>query len=297
MISVLIPVKNGGEDLRRCLAGITQQEIVEGVEIVVVDSGSTDGSIDHAESVGARVLRIAADDFVHGSARNLAAREANGDLLVFTSQDAVAASPVWLASLAAAARSRPDAAGAYGRQLPHEGARPPERFFLDFLYGPRARVQRLAPDDELTFETTIFSNVNSAIPRAVWHEHPFGDQVTMSEDQEWSRRMLRAGRVLVYAPEAAVRHSHTYTLRSAFRRFYVSGVSAEHSYVEGLGSRQALRRAGLRYARRELRWLLATGQVHWLPYTILYELTKFAGLQLGIRHARLPRALAARLGR
>jgi rhamnosyltransferase len=217
-------------------------------------------------------------------------------MVVFTSQDAAADDDRWLGLLTAAARSRDEVAGAYGRQLPHEDARPPERFFLDFLYGPKARVQRLGPGDELTFEVTLFSNVNAAIPRAFLERFPFRDDLTMSEDQEWSRRVLREGYALVYEPRAAVRHSHAYTIRTAFRRFFDSGVSAQHSYVDGDESRAALRRAGTRYARDELGWLWRTGQRRWIPYTALYELGKFAGLQLGIRHERLPRAFVRRLG-
>jgi rhamnosyltransferase len=117
----------------------------------------------------------------------------------------------------------------------------------------------------------------------------------MSEDQEWSRRALRAGYALVYEPRAIVRHSHAYTIASAFRRFFDSGVSAEHSYVEGDESKAALRRAGSRYAREELAWLWGTGRRRWIPYTVVYELGKFAGLQLGLRHNRLPRSLVSRL--
>ena len=117
----------------------------------------------------------------------------------------------------------------------------------------------------------------------------------MSEDQEWSRRVLRAGLSLVYEPLATVRHSHAYTIRSAFRRFFDSGVSAEHSYVDGDESRAALRRAGFRYAREELAWLWGTRRRRWIPYSVVYELGKFAGLQLGLRHARLPRWLVSRL--
>ena len=147
-----------------------------------------------------------------------------------------------------------------------------------------------------TFETTLFSNVNAAIPRWALERFPFRDDLTMSEDQEWSRRALRAGFSLVYEPRAAVRHSHAYTIRSAFRRFFDSGVSAEHAYVEGDASRAALRRAGARYARAEVAWLWSTGRRRWIPYTAAYELGKYAGLQLGLRHARLPRSLVRRLG-
>jgi rhamnosyltransferase len=296
LISVVIPVKNGGSDLDRCLAGIAMQRVDEEVEVVVVDSGSADGSVELARAAGAVVHEIPPETFGHGRTRNLGVGLSRGDMVVFTSQDAAADDDRWLGLLTAAARSRDEVAGAYGRQLPHEDARPPERFFLDFLYGPKARVQRLGPGDELTFEVTLFSNVNAAIPRAFLERFPFRDDLTMSEDQEWSRRVLREGYALVYEPRAAVRHSHAYTIRTAFRRFFDSGVSAQHSYVDGDESRAALRRAGTRYARDELGWLWRTGQRRWIPYTALYELGKFAGLQLGLRHERLPRAFVRRLG-
>ena len=295
MISVLIPVKNGGADLARCLEAIGAQEVDDDVELVVVDSGSTDGSVERARELGATVHEIPPTEFVHGATRNLAARRSCGEVLVFTTQDAVPADVHWLARLTDALATD-GVVGAYGRQLPHESATPPERFFLDFMYGPQPRVQRLRDGEELTFETTLFSNVNAAIPRWALERFPFRDDLTMSEDQEWSRRALRAGFSLVYEPEAAVRHSHAYTVRTAFRRFFDSGVSAEHAYVEGDASRAALRRAGARYAREELVWLWTSGRRRWIPYTAVYELGKFAGLQLGLRHKRLPRRLVSRLG-
>jgi rhamnosyltransferase len=295
VISILIPVKNGGADLVRCLEGIAAQEIEEEVEVVVVDSGSTDGSPDRARELGAIVHEIPAEEFVHGATRNLAARKSRGDVLVFTTQDAVPADNTWLRNLVGALHGD-KVAGAYGRQLPHEDARPPEQFFLEFMYGPTPRVQRLSHEAELSFEQTLFSNVNSAIPRAVWEANPFEDDVTMSEDQVWSRRMLLAGYAIVYEPRAAVRHSHTYTLGGAFRRFYASGASADRAYVAGGESRAALRRAMRRYAAGELRWLWQSGRRRWIPYAAVYELAKVAGLQLGLRRRRRPagRAQAAR---
>jgi rhamnosyltransferase len=296
VISVVIPVKDGGAELARCLAGIGMQRVDEEVEIVVIDSGSTDDSVGRARAAGGVVHEIPPETFGHGRTRNLGVELSRGDVVVFTSQDAAAEDDLWLTLLVTAARSGEDVAGAYGRQLPHDDARPPERFFLDFLYGPTPRIQRLGPGDELTFEVTLFSNVNAAIPRTFLERFPFRDDLTMSEDQEWSRRVLREGYALAYEPRAAVRHSHAYTIRSAFRRFFDSGVSAQHSYVDGDESRAALRRAGGRYAREELGWLWRTGRRRWIPYTVIYELAKFAGLQVGLRHERLPRRLVSRLG-
>jgi glycosyltransferase involved in cell wall biosynthesis len=295
VISVVIPVKDGGTDLVRCLDAIGRQRIDEPVEVVVIDSGSRDGSGDRARSLGARVHTIAPEEFHHGRTRNLGARIASGETLVFTSQDAYAADELWLARLTAPLGRDDTIAGVYGRQLPHANATPPEQYFLDFLYGPNPRVQRLRNGDELTFHATLFSNVNSAMPRALWDAYPFAEDIVMSEDQEWSRRVLLAGLGLVYEPKAAVYHSHVYSVAGSMRRFFDSGVSAEHSYVDGSASRAALRRAGARYATGELRWLWTTGQWRWIPYAAVYEAAKFAGLQLGRRHRLLPIALKKRM--
>jgi rhamnosyltransferase len=294
-ISIVIPVKDGGGDLDRCLAGIERQDLHERAEVIVVDSGSVDGSAERARTWGARVLEIPPADFDHGATRNLAAGEAAGELLVFISQDAEPLGDRWLSSLTAPFASDPRLAGVYGRQLPRRDATPPEQYFLGFLYGPDARSQELGAAGELSMATTMFSNANAAIRREAWEAFPFAEDIIMSEDQDWARRVLLAGRRLAYEPGAAVRHSHPYTIRTAFGRFFDSGVSAESAYLSGSGSARVLRSSALRYATGELRWLLRSGNARWIPYACAYELAKFAGLQLGRQHRRLPLALKRRL--
>jgi len=296
VITVVIPVKDGGADLVRCLDAIRGQVVDDEVEIVVVDSGSRDDSVEVARSRGAHVHEIPPTEFGHGRTRNFGADLARGEILVFTSQDAYPADDMWLARLVAPLASGVRFAGVYGRQLPHDDATPPERYFLDFLYGPEGRVQRLDESEgEPDFEQTLFSNVNSAMPHVIWREFPFADDLIMSEDQEWSRRVLQSGYELVYEPAAAVHHSHRYSIAAAFRRFFDSGVSAERSYAAGGGGSGALRRAGARYARGEVGWLWESGQRRWIPYAAAYELAKFTGMQLGRRHRRLPLSLKRRL--
>ena len=278
MISVVIPVKNGGSDLRRCLDAIASQRAEEPIEVVVVDSGSTDDSVAVARSAGALVHEIAPEEFNHGGTRNLGVSLAGGDRIVFTSQDAHAERDDWLALLVAPLGD-PQVAGAYGRQIAHEDASPSEQFFLDFLYGPTSRTQRAG--ERIGPEDTLFSNVNAAIRRDVLERFPFVDDIVMSEDQEWSARVLKAGFALRYEAEAVVRHSHPYTLRQAFRRFYDSGLSARQSYLVE-SSVVDLARLHLAYPVREIAWLVRTGQLRWIPRAIAFQAVKGVAVVLGV---------------
>jgi rhamnosyltransferase len=295
VISVVIPVRNGGEDLRRCLEGINRQQVAGEFEVVVMDSASDDGSAELARRLGARVEVIPVAEFNHGGTRNRGAELARGETLVFTSQDAYPADEHWLARLTAPLGDE-GVAGVYGRQVPHEDARPPERYFLDFLYGPEGRVQEAAGPEQISMATTLFSNVTSAIPKRVWERFPFATDLVMTEDQEWAARVLLDGHRLVYEPDAVVHHSHPYTIRQAFRRFFDSGASAERAFMPAGGQSSAVvRRTAARYGRGEIAWLWRTGQRRWIPYTAVYELAKFVGLQLGAHHRLLPRGLVRRL--
>ena len=89
---------------------------------------------------------------------------------------------------------------------------------------------------------------------------PFADDLFFAEDQDWARRVLLAGYGIRYEPAAAVRHSHTYTVTTAFKRFFDTGASAERGFLAGgSGSSRVLRREALRYAREELAWLGGPG--------------------------------------
>lgn len=296
VISVVIPVKDGGSGLIGCLEAVRAQALDEEVEVIVVDSGSTDGSLEAARARGAHVLEIPAEEFSHGASRNLGAGAAAGEVLAFLSQDAVPVGTDWLARLTAPLRADPGLAGVYGRQLPHEGATPPESYFLNFLYGPGRRRQRADSEAQLSMDTTLFSNVNAAIPRNIWQRHPFVEDIVMSEDQEWSRRVLLAGYAIGYEPGAVVRHSHNYTIRAAFQRFFDSGASSSRAYMAGRRhSSRVLRAAAARYALGELGWLWRTRQRRWIPYAVMYESSKMLGLLAGTNHERIPLELKRRM--
>ncbi len=298
MISIVIPVRNGGAPMRRCLEAIRDQEIADDVEIVAVDSGSTDGTQDLVRAFGGRVHEIPGEQFNHGETRNLGARLAGGEIVVFTVDDALPVDARWLDRLTAPLREENRLAGAYARQIAYETAPPHQRLYIEHRYGSEPRLQRASGPDDLTVGNVLFSNVSSAIRREVLEEFPFASDIVIAEDLEWSARVLLAGYEIAYVPEAVVRHSHDYTLGDAFKRYFDQGAAAERSFMAGgRSSPRSVRGEGVEFVKREFAWLWRNGERGAIPYTLAHEATRFAGFQLGVHHRHVPRWLRKRISR
>ena len=290
-VTVVIPTLNAEPYLPDLLAALARQRPAPPDEILVVDSGSTDRTAALAAAApGGRVTRI--ERFSHGAARNLGAREARGEVIVLLTQDALPADDAWLARLLAPL-SDPGVAAVYSRQMPRPGASPMERYFLEthFPAGPAVR-RRKSPGRPLGFEDVFFSNVSAAVRRDALLAHPFDETLIMSEDQQCSRDLLEAGWEVAYAPDSVVLHSHAYTLKTCFRRYFDSVYSLTVIFPRhGMGTSASM---GLRYLRREFGYV-ARAAPRWLPYYVLYTLAKTAGTVAGHFAHRLPRPLLRRL--
>jgi rhamnosyltransferase len=298
VISIVIPVRDGGAGLRRLLEAVQGQKVDDEIEIVVIDSGSTDGSQELARSCGAQVHEIPPGEFNHGATRNLGAELARGETIVFTVDDALPVGERWLEALTAPLRDENRLAGTYSRQVAQDDAPPHQRYYVEFRFGPTARLQRAARPADLTVGTILFSNVSSAIRRSVLERFPLPDDVMIAEDLAWCGRVLLEGYEVAYVPESVVRHSHRYTLGGVFRRFFDQGVAAEHSVLgPGRSSARAVRGEGLRFVGNELRWMWRTGARRSVPYAVLYELTRYAAFKLGVHHRLIPLPLRRRLSR
>ncbi len=198
--SVLIPVKNGGALLGEVLDAVLAQSTPWPFEVVVVDSGSRDGSVECARQRGVRVELIPAAEFGHGRTRNYLASLSRGDFLVFITQDARPADAHWLRHLVEGCDSAPDVAGAFGPHRAHPGARHvTERELAEHFAGFGSVLSRVQLEDRERFDREVgyrqwlhfFSNNNSCLRRSVWEKLPFPD-VMFAEDQTW---MLYQGRL------------------------------------------------------------------------------------------------------
>lgn len=284
MISILLLTLNGGDRLREALTAIRAQEGAGDYEILAIDSGSTDQTLSTLHAFADRIHTIPPSAFGHGRTRNLAARMAQGDRLVFLSQDAVPAGSRWLATLTQGL-SEPDVAAVFGRQVPPPDVGPIETFFLNYTYPPHPFEQSKLRQVRGGIGRIFFSNVNAAIRKSVLLEHPFPDDVIMSEDQAFGRAALEAGYVVRYEPQAAVRHGHRYSLSQLFRRNFDSGYSLRE--ISGDSWRNVIA-LGAGYVRAEIAQLWQSGQAGWIPYAVLYEVTKSAGFAAGRLGHRLP---------
>lgn len=289
-VTVVIPALDAGALLGPLVAALRRQAPSPPRQIVVVDSGSTDGTQAAAASLGAEVIRLEA--FSHGGARNAGAKAASGEIVVFLSQDALPESDSWLAELLAPFAD-PEVAAAYSRQVPRPGASPMERFFLLDRFPPGPEVRRLArPGEHLTLEGVFFSNVSSAVRREALLAHPFDETLIMSEDQQLSRDLIGAGMTVVYRPSSVVVHSHDYTLATAFRRYFDSVYSLRVVFpAHSLGTSSSM---GARYVLKELAFV-ARGNPLWLPYYLAYTAVKTAATLAAHFADRLPRWLVRRM--
>jgi rhamnosyltransferase len=298
VISIVIPVKNGGSSLRRCLEAIRDQRVDDEIEIVVVDSGSRDGSQALARSFGAVVHEIEPSEFNHGETRNLGARLSSGETVVFTVDDALPLNDRWLAELTAPLHVSREIAGTYGRHLPYPEAPPHQAYYIDYRFGPRPRVQRAIEASDLRLADILFSNVSSAIRREVLEQFPFASDIVIAEDSEWCSRVLVAGWTIAYVPEAIVRHSHVYSLSDTVKRYFDQGAATERTFPDLESSPAAgIRGDGLRYVLRELGWMWRSGHRSQIPAAVAHEAARFVGFQLGVHNRRVPKPIRARVSR
>lgn len=206
-VSIVIRTKNEGQHLAEVLEAIAHQEH-PCREVILVDSGSTDRTLQIAEAFEARVITIEPQSFTYGYALNRGMKASRSDVVAFLSGHAVPCDESWLGHLARPF-SDEHVAGCYGRQLPLSECRPWERLDLERYFGAVPRVQSHDP---------FFSNANAAIRRDLWSRSPFREDLPGGEDHAWAAAAQAAGYQIVYEPRAAVRHSHNEGLGQLYRR-------------------------------------------------------------------------------
>lgn len=280
-VSIIIPTKNAGSRFNLVLEGIFASRVSFSYEIIVVDSGSIDGTKRLIGSYSIKLIEIAPSSFSHGGSRNIGADNARGEILVYLSQDAIPKGEGWLANLTAGFND-PDVAGIFGRQIPNEDASMLERFFLQYVYPDYRIVKDSLDPDNCALQDIFFSDVFSAIRRCEWKGNRFKDDLIMSEDQAWARDMLMKNKKIIYEPAACVFHSHNYSIRKLIMRNFDSGLSLK-SIVNAPFRRNLFYE--VRYIKSAMSHFLKDKLCRCLAVFPFYEFFRLLGFLAG-RHSR-----------
>ena len=221
-LTVVIPTKNGIlEDFESTLRAIHGQRGIADLEIIVVDSGSTDGTVKVAEGYGARIFRIPPEEFNHGLTRNFGAEQGTGEFILFMVQDAIPAADDLIYEMAKVLRADSKLAGVSVRQIPKSNADiyacwEMWNHYRAFFETPRPKLSSLAeldrvPPQQLR-QLAGLDNVCAMVRRQIWEKTRF-KPTPFAEDLEFGLSCIRQGYSIELLPHRSVIHSHT---RSAF---------------------------------------------------------------------------------
>lgn len=296
LASVVIPTFNGGAEFEFLLQRLFTQEVDFDYEVLVIDSGSTDGTVELAGRYGAMVHRVPKKEFSHGATRNLGIAHARGEYVVLTVQDAVPLNGKWLATLIENLEKDEQVAVAYSRHVPRAESGLLSRTLVNNLataglerreqeIGSPEEYEKLRPPEKR--RVSAFDNVSSCLRRSVWKEFPF-EKTNFAEDLRWGKRAVEAGYKIVYEPRSVVIHSHERGALYDLRRYYVDQlVLLELFGAAPVSSLRRLVPAVPYTAARVYGWLRreepAGNRMHHAMLALRHSLISLSGAYLGAK--------------
>lgn len=209
-VSIVIRCFNERQHIGRLLRGITQQTVRD-AEIIVVDSGSTDGTLDVVREFPVKLLSIRAEDFSFGRSLNLGCAAATGEFIVVASAHVYPVYDDWLEKMIEP-MSDEQVALVYGKQRGDEQTQYSEQQIFAHWFPEQSNRKQSHP---------FCNNANSCVRRSLWEKFPYREELTGLEDLDWATRILAEGYHLAYAAEAEIVHVHNETwsqIRNRYRR-------------------------------------------------------------------------------
>ncbi|MFV0533986.1 MAG: glycosyltransferase family A protein, partial [Cumulibacter sp.] len=216
-VTVCVLTFNGDKYLKRVLDGIEAQVYNGPVEVLVIDSGSTDRTLAIVEDYPeVRLHQIANSDFQHGRTRNLAAELSSTEFIAYLTQDAIPANEWWLHELTEPFRRFPDVVGVMGKQIPRANCYPMLKREIRQVFsqmGPDFGTSifyrdSALPEGMINSAANFYSDVNSAARLETLRQRIRYREVPYAEDQLFGADVLEAGLAKAYASRAVVEHSN-----------------------------------------------------------------------------------------
>ena len=213
-ISIIIPTKNGEKTIATCLNGIFKQKLISETEVIIIDSGSTDKTLEIVNDYPVRLYKIKPEEFGHGKTRNYGASLAKGEFLQMTVQDARPASNDWLEIMLSNLVDN-EVVAVSGRQaVPHEIDKNPLEWYRPIskakpytLQFKKGEFEKLSPAKQR--QNCGWDDVNAMYRKSYFMKNPF-DEVEFGEDMRWAKKTLIAGKKIAYDMRSVVWHYHHY---------------------------------------------------------------------------------------
>lgn len=291
--ALVIPTYNAGLFLERMIPALERQTFMP-ASFLVIDSGSADDTVERFAAAGARIHSITPDEFDHGGTRQLAVDMLpHAEIIVFLTHDAIPADPQSFAHLVRVFED-PQIGVAYGRQLPHPDASPLGAHARLFNYPDKSLAHAMADAERDGIKAAFCSNSFAAYRTAALKEAGgFPDHTIIGEDTLAAAAIMAAGWTKSYVAEARVYHSHSYTIREEFARYFDIGVmhASAHSLIKQFGKPES---EGRRFVLSELSFLWH-GHRRLIPSAMVRSASKYLGYRLGLAEANLPLTLKRRL--
>lgn len=273
--SLVIRAYNEARHLPRLLEGVRQQTLRD-VEIILVDSGSSDNTVAIAESYGAKIVHIAPQDFTFGRSLNLGIAAASCELVAIASAHVYPVYPDWLERLL-----EPFADSSigltYGKQRGAESSKFSEHQIFARWFPETSQPRQAHP---------FCNNANAAIRRSLWQLHPYDESLTGLEDLAWALWAQNQGWGLAYSAEAEIIHLHNETPAGVRNRYRREALAFKQIYPEAhFNAYDFLRLTASNiltdsvHAARQRRLLRVFPEICW------FRFNQFYGTYLGYRQS------------
>ena len=291
-VSVIIPTYNAEPYLATLLDALQKQTL--SFELIIIDSNSTDKTIQIAKKYTQHVVTIDKNTFDHGGTRTKAAQMATGEFLVFLTQDALPFEKNSIEKLLSVFENK-EVGAVFGRQIPYETSSLFGKHLRIFNYPKHSYIRKLKDKENYGIKTAFLSDSfaayrKSALEKIAW----FKDGLILGEDNYAGAKMLLADYALGYCAEAKVYHSHSYSMFEEFQRYFDIGVfhKQESWLLDTFGK---VAGEGGKYVKSEFNYLLKQHAYHLIPLFIIRNILKFVGYKLGQKHQKLPKKLTKKL--
>jgi rhamnosyltransferase len=275
--SIVIRAYNEEKHIGRLLEGIKQQTIKD-VDVILVDSGSTDSTVTIAESHGAQIVRIPSAEFTFGRSLNHGIKAAKRELIVIASAHVYPVYPDWLETLLSPFQNE-KVALTYGKQRGPEFSKFSEQQIFHQWYPDTSNLKQ---------DTAFCNNANAAIRKRLWLQNPYDETLTGLEDLAWAKWAKEQGYIISYVAEAEIIHVHNETPQGVYNRYRREAMALRKIYPEAHFNLYDFLRltitnilSDLWHAARERVFLKHISSIFW------FRFMQFHGTRMGHRETSL----------